>query len=112
VGNTRAAYAELDEACFRAASFVVVDTVHALEEAGEMRRAVTAGALPEAKRATLSDLVAGKVSIPRDGMITFKSVGSALQDLALASRCYDRLRGAHAGPDVATLRGKHLAATA
>ena len=111
VGNTRAAYAELDEACFRAASFVVMDTVHALEEAGEMRRAVAAGALPEAKRATLADLVAGTVAVPRHGMITFKSVGSALQDLALASRCYDRLHGANAGPDVASLRGKRLVAT-
>lgn len=110
VGNTRAAYAELDEACFRAASFVVMDTVHALEEAGEIRRAVAAGALPEAKRATLADLIAGTVAVPRYGMITFKSVGSALQDLALASRCYDRLHGANAGPEVASLREKRLTA--
>ena len=106
VGNTRAAYAELDEECFRASSLVVVDSVHALDEAGELRRAVAAGALPEAKRATLAQLVAGEAAVPRQGMITFKSVGMALQDLALASRCYDRLRGAHAGPDVASLREK------
>jgi ornithine cyclodeaminase/alanine dehydrogenase-like protein (mu-crystallin family) len=45
-------------------------------------------------------------------MITFKSVGMALQDLALASRCYDRLCGARPGPEVASLRGKRLAPTA
>jgi ornithine cyclodeaminase/alanine dehydrogenase len=110
VGNTRAAYAELDEECFRAASLVVMDSMHALEEAGEMRRAVAAGALPEAKRATLADLVAGTISVPRHGLITFKSVGMALQDLALASRCYDRLCGAHAGPGVASLREKRVVA--
>ena len=75
-----------------------------------MRRAVAVGALPEAKRATLAQIVAGELAVPRKGMITFKSVGTALQDLALASRCYDRLRGAHAGPDVASLREKRLAA--
>ena len=110
VGNTRAAYAELDEECLRKASLVVVDAAHALDEAGEMRRAVAAGALPEAKRATLADLIAGAVAVPRQGMVAFKSVGTALQDLALASRCYDRLRGAHAGPNVASLREKRLAA--
>lgn len=106
VGNTRAAYAELDERCFRASTLVVVDSAHALEEAGELRRAVAAGALPESKRATLAQVVAGATAVPRQGMITFKSVGMALQDLALASRCYDRLRGANAGPDVASLREK------
>jgi ornithine cyclodeaminase/alanine dehydrogenase len=110
VGNTRAAYAELDEACFRNASLVVVDSVHALEEAGELRRAVAAGLLPEAKRATLAQLVAGAGAVPRQGMIVFKSVGTALQDLALASRCYDRLRAVHAGPSVASLRQGRVAA--
>ncbi len=112
VGNTRAAYCELDEQCFRSASLVVVDSVHALEEAGELRRAVAAGALPEAKRATLAQLVTGKMAVPRQGMITFKSVGMALQDLALASRCYDRLGASHAGPDVASLREKSARALA
>ncbi|MCC7484031.1 MAG: ornithine cyclodeaminase family protein [Burkholderiales bacterium] len=106
VGNTRAAYAEIDEQCIRAASLVVVDSEHALHEAGEMRRAVAAGALPGEKRAPLARLVAGTVSVPRDGMVVFKSVGSALQDLALASRCYDLLKGAGSSPDVASLRGK------
>ena len=110
VGNTRAAYAELDEQCFHASSLVVLDSAHALEEAGELRRAVAAGALPESKRATLAQLVAGEAAVPRQGMITFKSVGMALQDLALASRCYDRLRGAHAGREVASLREKRAAA--
>lgn len=91
VGNTRRQYCETDVDCFRNARLVVVDTLHALEEAGELRQAVDAGALPEAKRATLGQIVTHSVHVPGDGMIVFKSVGSALQDLALASRYYEKL---------------------
>ena len=92
VGNTRKQYCETDVDCFRNARLVVVDTLHALEEAGELRQAVAAGALPEAKRATLGQVVTGSVHVPGDGTIVFKSVGSALQDLALASRYYEKLK--------------------
>jgi alanine dehydrogenase len=91
VGNTRRQYCEADIDCFRNARLTVVDTLHALEEAGELRQAVEAGALPEARRATLGQVVAGSVRVPNEGMIVFKSVGSALQDLALASRYYEKL---------------------
>lgn len=91
VGNTRRQYAEADVQCFRDASLVVVDTLHALEEAGELRQAVEAGALPESKRATLGQIVTGAAHIPDKGLIVFKSVGSALQDLALAARYYEVL---------------------
>ena len=92
VGNTRRQYCETDVDCFRNARLTVVDTLHALEEAGELRQAVAAGALPEAKRATLGQVVTNSVRVPGDGMVAFKSVGSALQDLALASRYYEKLR--------------------
>ena len=91
VGNTRKQYCEIDVDCFRNARLVVLDTPHALEEAGELRQALAAGALPEAKRATLGQVITGSAHLPSDGMIAFKSVGSALQDLALASRCYEKL---------------------
>jgi alanine dehydrogenase len=96
VGNTRKQYAEADVHCFRNASLVVVDTLHALEEAGELRQAVEAGALPESKRATLGQIVTGASQIPEQGLVVFKSVGSALQDLALAARYYELL-GAQPG---------------
>lgn len=96
VGNTRAQFAEIDVRCFQDARLVVVDTLHALEEAGELRRAVESGALPESKRATLGQIVTGAVTLPKEGMVVFKSVGTALQDLALAARYYE-LIGASAG---------------
>jgi ornithine cyclodeaminase/alanine dehydrogenase len=96
VGNTRRRFAELDERCFRDARLVVMDSVHALEEAGELVQAVKAGAVPEAKRVLLSQVVTGAIVVPSDGMIVFKSVGTALQDLSLAARYYD-LVGKRAG---------------
>ena len=91
VGNTRPQFAEADVDCFRNAALVVMDSWHALEEAGELRQAVKSGALPPAKRASLAQIVTGAVAVPREGLIAFKSVGSALQDLALASRYYELL---------------------
>ena len=101
VGNTRAQLAEVDVRCFQDARLVVVDTLHALEEAGELQKAIAAGALPESKRATLGQVVTGAVVMPETGMIVFKSVGTALQDLALAARYYELL-GARMGVPTAT----------
>ena len=103
VGNTRPQFAEADVDCFRNAGLVVVDSWHALEEAGELRQAVASGALPEAKRASLAQIVTGAVAVPRDGLIAFKSVGSALQDLALASRYYELLKSRPGLPACADL---------
>ena len=51
------------------------DTRHALEEAGELRRAVEAGALPESKRATFGGIITGATRVPAEGLVTFTSVG-------------------------------------
>lgn len=91
VGNTRKQFAEVDVDCFARAGLVVVDSAHAMHEAGDLCAAVSAGALPESKWTTLANVVAGKAGLPQDGMITFKSVGTALQDLALAVRYYEIL---------------------
>ena len=96
VGNTRPQFAEIDVRCFREAGLVVMDSPLAMDEAGELRQALAAGALPEAKRATLADIVGGTVAVPAKGMVIFKSVGTALQDLSLAERYY-QLLGAKAG---------------
>jgi alanine dehydrogenase len=91
VGNTRKQFAEVDVECFSRAGLVVVDSAHALHEAGDLCAAVSAGALPDGKWTTLADVVSGKTRLPQDGLITFKSVGTALQDLALAVRYYEIL---------------------
>jgi alanine dehydrogenase len=108
VGNTRPQFAEVDVRCFGDAGLVVVDSLHALDEAGDLREAVKGGAVPETKRATLAQLVGGAVAVPRQGLVAFKSVGTALQDLALAARFYELLQavpGIPAAADLARLRG-------
>jgi ornithine cyclodeaminase/alanine dehydrogenase len=107
VGNTRAQFSEADVRCFRDARLVVADSAHAFEEAGELIEAVKSGAVPEGKRATLGQVVTGAVTVPEEGLIAFKSVGSALQDLSLAARYYELLGarpGLAAAADLGTLR--------
>ena len=102
VGNTRPNFAEADVACFADSGLVVVDSLHAIEEAGDLRQAVAAGAMPPHKRATLADLVMGRIPVPA-GRVAFKSVGTALQDLALATRYYELLadrEGLLSSPDL------------
>ena len=96
VGNTRKQFAEVDVECFRRAALVVVDSPHAAHEAGDLIQAAQAGALPAEKLKTLAQIVAGDTALPAGGMIAFKSVGTALQDVALAGRYYELL-GARAG---------------
>jgi ornithine cyclodeaminase/alanine dehydrogenase-like protein (mu-crystallin family) len=91
VGNTRPQFAEADVRCFSDARIVVVDSLHAVNEAGDLLHAKASGALPESKWATLAQISSGIVPLPSEGLITFKSVGTALQDLALAIRYYELL---------------------
>jgi ornithine cyclodeaminase/alanine dehydrogenase-like protein (mu-crystallin family) len=91
VGNTRPKFAEIGADTFACSSTTVVDSRHAFHEAGDLIAATMAGALPESKQATLGQILTGTRSVPREGLIIFKSVGMALQDLALAARYYELL---------------------
>jgi len=109
VGNTRPQFVEADVRCFADASLVVVDSLNAFEETGDLREAEKNGALPNEKRATLAQIVSGAVAVPPKGLITFKSAGTALQDLALAARYYELLgtsAGASAVRGLASLKSK------
>lgn len=93
VGSTRPQSVEVDADCFRGAGLVVVDSPRAVEEAGDLQQAVKEGAAPVKKQATLAQLVTGHAAVPAHGRVVFKSVGTALQDLALAARYYELLGG-------------------
>jgi alanine dehydrogenase len=110
VGNTRAQYSEIDPQCCRDAALVIVDSMHAVHESGELRRAMEAGFLSEERTATLAKVITNAVPVPPTGLIVFKSVGMALQDLALAARYYELLNdkpGVVHAPSVASLRPKN-----
>jgi ornithine cyclodeaminase/alanine dehydrogenase-like protein (mu-crystallin family) len=107
VGNTRRQFAEIGPDTFARAAFTVVDSQHAFKEAGDLIVAANAGALSEPKQATLGQVLTHARSLPPEGLIVFKSVGMALQDLALAARYYELLGGREdlASPsNVASLR--------
>jgi ornithine cyclodeaminase/alanine dehydrogenase-like protein (mu-crystallin family) len=93
VGSTRPQSVEVDEASFRSAKVVVVDTLRAADEAGDLHYAVKSGAVRAEQQATLAQVASGAVSLPHTGLVVFKSVGTALQDLALAIRYFELLRG-------------------
>jgi ornithine cyclodeaminase/alanine dehydrogenase len=96
VGSTRPESVEVDPGCFGDAALVAVDSERAVDEAGDLQQAEKAGLVPAKKRTTLAQIVSGQAAVPREGMILFKSVGTALQDLALGQRYYELL-GAQAG---------------
>lgn len=91
VGSTRPESVEIDTRCFERADLVVIDSAHAAEEAGDLKQAIDAGSAPESKRANLAQIAAGSASPPMEGLVLFKSVGTALQDLALAIQYFEQL---------------------
>lgn len=100
---------EADSERFRKAGIIVVDSLRAAEESGDLREAAKSGAVSHTQQVTLAQVVSGEVTLPREGLVTFKSVATALQDLALAVRNYEFLRerpGLAAVPDLASIKLK------
>jgi ornithine cyclodeaminase len=86
IGAYRADLRELDDATLVRAARVVVETrAAALAEAGEIVQAVAAGVLDAAELVELRDVLAhGAGRGGNDELTVFKSVGLALEDLAVA----------------------------
>lgn len=86
IGSFTPQMREADDACFAGAS-LYVDTAEALAKSGDLLGPMARGVFtPEAVRGTLAELCAGTVpgrSTPAERTV-FKSVGTALEDLAAA----------------------------
>ncbi len=92
VGNARPDSCEVDETTVRRAR-VAVDTRSAVDEAGDLRLPLAAGAITsEHIVADLAEIVRGEKQVRRSAadITLFKSVGYALEDLVLARLAYDR----------------------
>lgn len=90
-GNNRADHAEIAADLLDAASMVFIDDIQqGKAEAGEIIRAVDAGGFAWNRVAELGDLVAGRVSGRSDAaeITLFKSIGIAIEDIAVARRVY------------------------
>jgi ornithine cyclodeaminase len=86
IGSFTPAMREADDACFRGAG-VYVDTEEALVKSGDLLAPMASGAFRAADlRGTLAQLARGQAAGRRDAAerTLFKSVGTALEDLAAA----------------------------
>ncbi len=100
IGGNALDRAELDGQTVGLADLVVCDRIDACRlEAGELAGAADAGTFSWSAAVELADVVAGNQPGRRDDRqrILFKSVGLALEDVALASKVVDRARQAGLG---------------
>ena len=92
---------ELEDSVWRKASVVAVDDRQHAFESGDGRSALASQSFSPERAVELWELVSGKKSgRGNDTEITlFKSVGTALQDLAIAKAIYQRAKAAGLGRD-------------
>ncbi|WP_369131890.1 ornithine cyclodeaminase family protein [Modestobacter sp. I12A-02662] len=84
VGSHEPDARELDAALLGRACVVVEDVPTSMREAGDVVLAITEGALSAADLVPLRDVVTGRVTVPGDRPLVFKSVGMSWQDLVVA----------------------------
>ena len=92
IGSFTPSMREVDDAAI-VRSVIIVDTVNALLEAGDIVQPLQSGLIQHYQiEGTLADLVNSRHPGRRttDEITLFKSVGAAIEDLAAAILCYDR----------------------
>lgn len=107
IGSTMSALREVDGATFGRADLVVLDTLDAPAESGDLQAAAAEGHWDESKVRWLADLVADATEVPR-GLTVFKSVGTALQDVVAAKAVYDVALERGLGREIEFLGGKQF----
>jgi ornithine cyclodeaminase/alanine dehydrogenase len=85
IGATAPVLREVATDTFARAATVVVDTEHAGAECGDIMAAEAEGRWDERRVTTLAQLVGEGRPLAREGLTVFKSVGTAVQDLAAAA---------------------------
>jgi ornithine cyclodeaminase/alanine dehydrogenase len=90
VGSTLPTQRELDPAVWTFADRVVVDSRRLLQESGDGIAASAAGAIAESKLCELHEVVTGRTPGRRGSQeaTLYKSIGTGLQDVAVASCIY------------------------
>ncbi|GIW92693.1 MAG: ornithine cyclodeaminase [Pirellulaceae bacterium] len=83
MGSNWADKSELEIDTVKNSDWIVCDSVEACRlEAGELIQAAEQNAFDWQRAVELRDVVSGRVTIPHEGRILFKSVGLALEDVA------------------------------
>lgn len=103
IGSTLREQREVDPRTIERADVVVADMVdEVLHDTGDLIAATAAGIDVSDRIHSLADVVAGRVSGRDDPeqIVLYKSVGSAVQDLAVASMCVEAAEKAGIGADL------------
>lgn len=107
IGSTRPDLRELDRATLRRSGTLVVDDVaQVAAESGDIIEALREGDLDRSRLVPVSALAGDRGLLRREptrDLLTFKSVGTALQDLALARRVLEAVRHNGGGRDLGEL---------
>ena len=112
IGSTLQEQVEVDPEVIRRADVIVADVPEEVaHETGDMLAAAKAGVKFADKMISLCDLVQGRrEAVQRaDNIVLFKSVGSALQDIAVSELCLEKARSRGLGtrlPVGLTVKGK------
>jgi alanine dehydrogenase len=112
IGSTMPGLREVDEKVFGRADLVVLDTLDAADESGDLIIARKAGELRESHVRPLASLFAAEADQalpPSDGLTVFKSVGTAVQDLVAAAAIFEVASAEGLGREVDMLLGKQFA---
>ena len=95
IGSTLPEQFEVDPEVIRRAESIVVDVPEeVMHETGDLLAAHAAGVEFESKIVALTDLVQGRREVRQraDNIVLYKSVGSGLQDIAVAEMCFEKAR--------------------
>jgi alanine dehydrogenase len=107
IGSTMPALREVDGATFGRAERVVLDTLDAPAESGDLQAAAAEGHWDEAKVRRLADVLLDE---PRaaHGLTVFKSVGTALQDIVAAKAAFEAALERGLGHELEFVGAKHF----
>ncbi len=117
IGSTLPEQIEVDPDVICRAEVIVADVpAEVMHETGDLLAAARAGVAFADKVISLHDLVQGRrAAVQRaDNIVLFKSVGSALQDMAVAELCLEKARSRGFGTELPvglTVKGKKQGST-
>jgi alanine dehydrogenase len=103
IGSTSPRQREIDPDVWRRADRIVLDSRRVLEDSGDAIAARAEGALDEERILELHDVVAGTRPgrSSREELTLYKSIGMAMQDVAVAARALERAEELGAGTEAA-----------
>ncbi|MCI0477818.1 MAG: ornithine cyclodeaminase family protein [Anaerolineales bacterium] len=104
VGSNRAEAREVDDVVLARSAFVCVDSLEqARFEAGDLIAPIERGIASWARVRELGEVVVGKTGgrVERDDITFFKSVGLAVEDIAVGAWVYERARERKIGKEIA-----------